>query len=88
MPDGDDLVLDPDGLVTASQAAKIMRVTPATIRSWVRKGYLKVVGLNDRGRAMYNHVDVARAEQKARQAALRTSGHDVRTTRRPLDRAA
>ena len=71
-----------DELVTTAQAGERMRVKPATVRSWVRKGYLKVAGRTDRGWAVYWDRDVRRAEQEARKAALRTSGHDVRTTRR------
>jgi DNA-binding transcriptional MerR regulator len=77
-----------DELIATAQAAKRMRVKPATIRSWVRKGYLTAAGRTERGWSVYWDADVRRAEQKARKAALRTSGHDVRTTRRVIDCAA
>ncbi|MFE6379213.1 MerR family transcriptional regulator [Streptomyces roseolus] len=57
-------------LLSAGAAA----VTPATVRSWATRGHLTPAGLDDRGRPLYAHADVARAEVRTRGRALRLVG--------------
>ncbi len=57
-------------LVSAGAAA----VTPATIRQWRRRGHLRQCGLDERGRPLYSHPDLARAERVTRDRALRLVG--------------
>lgn len=60
-----------DGLITTRQAAMIARVRPDTILVWVHRGHLAKAGLDEKGHNLYRPLDVARAEQKTRQAARR-----------------
>ncbi|MFG2899539.1 MerR family transcriptional regulator [Streptomyces zaomyceticus] len=57
-------------LLSAGAAA----VTPAAVRQWARRGHLAPTGLDDHGRPLYAHVDVARAELATRSRALRLVG--------------
>ncbi|MFF2774839.1 MerR family transcriptional regulator [Streptomyces sp. NPDC058052] len=57
-------------LLSAGAAA----VTPATVRSWATRGHLAPAGLDDRGRPLYDHGAVARAEVATRRRALRLVG--------------
>jgi DNA-binding transcriptional MerR regulator len=58
-------------LLSAGTAA----VSRATIRQWVRRGYLTPTGLADDGRThLYRLRDVARAELATRRYALRRAG--------------
>ncbi|MFE5159657.1 MerR family transcriptional regulator [Streptomyces sp. NPDC056697] len=57
-------------IVSAGAAA----VTPATIRQWRRRGHLAPSGLDHRGHPLYSHPDLARAERRTRDRALRLVG--------------
>lgn len=57
-------------LVSAGAA----EVAPATIRSWACRGHIKPAGLDDRGRPLYDHDDLVRAELATRAHALRMVG--------------
>jgi predicted site-specific integrase-resolvase len=59
----------PDGevYVTTGQAAEAMRVTPHTVRRWVRSGYLKPAAPG-----LYSFTAVAAAEKRSRDAEART----------------
>lgn len=76
------LITRGDGYVTTPQAAQMVRVSPATIRKWVERGYLKPRGLSERGHPLYHPDDVALADKRVRDNGLRTSGIDPRTLRR------
>ncbi|MET7347451.1 hypothetical protein [Streptomyces mirabilis] len=41
------------------------------VYSWVRRGHLKVEGLDHRGQKLFRHLDVARAETATRTKAKR-----------------
>ncbi|NML55683.1 MerR family transcriptional regulator [Streptomyces sp. R302] len=62
-------------LLSAGAAA----VTPTTIRSWATRGHLDPVGLDTKGRPLYAHADVARAEVATRRRALRLVGIPEKT---------
>jgi DNA-binding transcriptional MerR regulator len=55
-------------------SAGAAEVTPATIRQWASRGHLAPAGLDDRGRPLYSHADLARAERTTRGRALRLVG--------------
>lgn len=63
-----------DQLLTGPQAAKLCGVSPITIRSWKRRRILEPAGLDERGRPLYRHLDVALAERSTRDRAHRVPG--------------
>lgn len=77
-------MVGPDGTEywTTKDAATAMDVSPATVASWRRNGYLTSIEGSPRGRPLYRRVDVVRAERMAYEAAMRTSGSAKRTSRR------
>ncbi|MER6206328.1 helix-turn-helix domain-containing protein [Streptomyces sp. NPDC001642] len=57
--------------LTVKEAALFVGVDIQTVSAWVRRGHLKVTGLDDRGRKLFRHLDVARAEMSTRAKAKR-----------------
>jgi predicted site-specific integrase-resolvase len=57
--------------LTAREAADHCGVSLVTVYSWVRRGHLKVEGLDHRGQKLFRHLDVARAEMATRAKAKR-----------------
>ena len=57
--------------LTAREAADLTNVSIVTVYSWVRRGHLKVEGLDHRGQKLFRHLDVARAEMTTRTRAKR-----------------
>ncbi|WP_406357444.1 helix-turn-helix domain-containing protein [Streptomyces sp. NBC_01635] len=57
--------------LTTREAAELTGVSVVTIYSWVRRGHLKVEGLDHRGQKLFRHLDVARAEKATRAKAKR-----------------
>jgi excisionase family DNA binding protein len=57
--------------LTAREAADLAGVSVVTVYSWVRRGHLKVEGLDHRGLKLFRHLDVARAKQATRAKAKR-----------------
>ncbi|MEU6635721.1 helix-turn-helix domain-containing protein [Streptomyces rochei] len=57
--------------LTAREAAELTGVSVVTVYSWVRRGHLKVEGLDHRGQKLFRHLDVARAEMATRARAPR-----------------
>ncbi|MER7361905.1 hypothetical protein [Nonomuraea wenchangensis] len=74
---------DPDGepCVTRQQAALLKGVKPATVDRWVRIGYLAPIPGCPPRRRLFKVSDVDEAEQRAYEAAVRTSGSDKRVHR-------
>lgn len=62
--------VDPFARITTSQAAAYAGVTLQAIANWRRRGHLTPVA-HDRGRPLYQLLDVARAEYATRQRARR-----------------
>ncbi|MCX5234431.1 helix-turn-helix domain-containing protein [Streptomyces prunicolor] len=52
--------------LTVKEAALFVGVDVQTVYSWVRRGHLKVTGLDHRGRKLFRHLDIARAELSTR----------------------
>jgi DNA-binding transcriptional MerR regulator len=77
-----------DGLLTTPEAARLVGVRPATIRSWRNRGWLVPQGLDERGRPLHSYEAVRTAEGKVRDRGLEWSGIDPRQLRKPLDEAA
>lgn len=57
--------------LTAREAAELTGVSIVTVYSWVRRGHLKVEGLDHRGQKLFRHLDVAKAELATRGKARR-----------------
>ncbi|MFD0210825.1 helix-turn-helix domain-containing protein [Streptomyces hirsutus] len=57
--------------LTAREAADLTGVSVVTVYSWVRRGHLKVEGLDHRGQKLFRHLDVAKAEKATRAKAKR-----------------
>ncbi|MEU7366625.1 helix-turn-helix domain-containing protein [Streptomyces hygroscopicus] len=57
--------------LTVREAAELTGVDVQTVYSWVRRGHLKVEGLDHRGQKLFRHLDVARAEMATRAKAKR-----------------
>ncbi|MFE0451612.1 helix-turn-helix domain-containing protein [Streptomyces sp. NPDC058914] len=60
--------------MTAREAADLTGVSPQTVYSWIRRGHLKVEGLDHGGQKLLRHIDVARAEKATRAKAKRVLG--------------
>ncbi|MET9848883.1 MerR family transcriptional regulator [Streptomyces ossamyceticus] len=54
--------IDPQDLVTATEAALLMGVTARAVRFWTSKGLLVPVDLGDKGPRLYRIQDVTKAE--------------------------
>ncbi|MFE4651543.1 helix-turn-helix domain-containing protein [Streptomyces sp. NPDC056707] len=63
--------MDDEIWLTAREAAELTGVSIVTVYSWVRRGHLKVGGLDHRGQKLFRHLDVARAEKATRAKAKR-----------------
>jgi len=61
-------------LLTADAAA----VTRSAICNWVTRGHLKVAGLDEHDRPLYDLADIAQAEKATRPRALRLVGIGAR----------
>jgi excisionase family DNA binding protein len=57
--------------LTIREASDLTGVSPQTVYSWIRRGHLKVEGLDHRGQKLLRHLDVARAELATRSKAKR-----------------
>ena len=75
------LITRGDGLVSGQQAAQIVHVSASTWRSWVFRGHVKAVGLDEHNRPLYDPDDAAATEKAVRANGLRTSGIDPRRLR-------
>lgn len=63
--------LDLSKLLTVEESAEHCGVQPVTIRQWVSRGHLAPIARGDKGRLLFNVVDVARAERATRERARR-----------------
>lgn len=70
-----------DGLLTTPEAARLVGVSAATIRSWRNRGWLEPQGLDERGRPLHTPEAVRAAERQVRGNGLRASGIDPRHLR-------
>ncbi len=70
-----------DGLLTTPEAARLVGVSPATIRSWRQRGWLVPQGLDERYRPLHTREAVRAAERRVRENGLGTSGIDPRLLR-------
>jgi excisionase family DNA binding protein len=59
--------------LTAREVADLTGVSVVTVYSWVRRGHLKVEGLDHRGQKLFRHIAVAKAEKATRARAARRS---------------
>ena len=77
-----------DGYLTTPEAARTVRVSPATIRKWRSRGWLQPQGLDERGRPLHTREAVIAAEKQVTENGLKTSGINPRQLRRNHREAA
>lgn len=77
-----------DGLLTTPEAARLVGVSPATIRSWRNRGHLVAQGLDERSRPLHTREAVRAAERRVRENGLGISGVDPRQLRGRTQRLA
>lgn len=53
-------------LLTLSEACKILKVHPNTLRQWDKKGILKAVRFGERGDRRYKKSDILKLVESAR----------------------
>jgi hypothetical protein len=70
-----------DGFLRTDEAARLVGVSPATIRSWRNRGWLEAQGLDERDRPLHTKEAVRAAERLVRENSMRTSGIDPRQLR-------
>lgn len=71
----------PSGLLTTAESARLVRVSPVTIRAWRRLGWLEPQGLSERGYPLHSADAVRAAEERVRQNGIAASGIDPRLLR-------
>lgn len=71
-----------DGFLTTTEAARMVKVTPATIRKWRQRGWLTPQGLDERGRPLHTREAVTAAERRVTENGLTASGINPRQLRR------
>ena len=76
-----------DRLVTASQAARLVGVTPKTIRNWRDRELLSIADWDEHGWELFHKADVRWAEAVARELGRQAIGTDPRRLRKPKPRA-
>jgi DNA-binding transcriptional MerR regulator len=70
-----------DGFLSTPEAARLVGVSPATMRSWRHRGWIEPQGLDERGRPLYTREAARLAERTVRDNGLRVSGIDPRRLR-------
>lgn len=68
-------------MLTTPQAARLVGVSPATIRKWRERGHLRPQGLDERGCPLHTVAALREAEQGVRRRGLATTGIDPRKLR-------
>ena len=71
-----------DGLLSTPEAAALLGVSAATVRSWRNRGHLVAQGLDERNRPLHTREALRAAERRVRENGLQTSGIDPRQLRR------
>ena len=77
-----------DGMLTTAESAALVRVSPATIRSWRKRGWLVPQGLDERGHPLHTREAVRAAERRVQANGIQASGIDPRQLRRHHGEAA
>lgn len=70
------------GMITTAEAARLVHVSPATIRQWRKRGWLDKQGLDERGYPLHTPDAVRTAEREVRERGIELSGIDPRLLRR------
>lgn len=68
-------------MFSTPQLAKLLGVSPATIRSWRNRGWLKRQGLDERGNPLHTAEAGRACEQLVREHGIEASGVDPRRLR-------
>lgn len=78
----------PDGYLTTPELARLLGVSPSTVRSWRKRGWLARQGIDERGRPLHTAEAGRAAERLVRQHGLGASGIDPRLLRKAAVQAA
>lgn len=78
----------PSGLLTTAESARLVRVSPVTIRAWRRLGWLEPQGLSEQGYPMHSAEAVREAARQVRQNGISKGGFDPRLLRSQASPAA
>lgn len=78
----------PSGMLSTPESARRIGVTPATIRKWRQRGWLKRQGLDERGRPLHTVEALKAAEELVRRHGIEASGIDPRRLRTGAVQAA
>lgn len=70
-----------DGMLGTPDAARLVGVSPATIRSWRNRGHLVPQGYDERNRPLHTPEAVRAAERRVRENGLQATGIDPRRLR-------
>lgn len=70
-----------DGFLRTDEAARLVGVSAATIRSWRHRGWLEAQGLDERNRPLHTKEAVRAAERRVQENGMRTSRIDPRQLR-------
>lgn len=70
-----------DGMLTTPQGAEMLGVSPATIRSWRNRGWLKRQGLDERGYPLHTPEALRAAEKRVTGNGIAASGTSPRRLR-------
>jgi hypothetical protein len=63
-----EVTVNLEALLRASEAAAYFRCQRQRIANWVRAGYLRAIGRDDRGRPLYRLRDLLEAERATRRS--------------------
>lgn len=77
-----------DGFLSTREAAQLIAVSAATIRSWRHRGLLAVQGYDENGYPLHTREAVRAAERRVRENGITASGIDPRQLRRRVFQAA
>jgi DNA-binding transcriptional MerR regulator len=70
-----------DGMLTTPQAARMLGVSPATIRSWRNRGWLKRQGLDEHGYPLHTPEALRAAEKRVTGNGITATGINPRQLR-------
>ncbi len=77
-----------DGLLTTPQLARMLGVSPSTVRSWRKRGWLARQGIDERGNPLHTAEAGRATERLVREHGLEQTGVDPRLLRGRTTQAA
>lgn len=71
-----------DGLLSTRESARLVGVSPATIRQWRKRGWLAAQGYDERGYPLHTREAVRAADRLVRDNGIEMSRIDPRLLRK------